>query len=69
MIKYKMNKEYKMVSSSTITPIEMYIQNQALKRECRKMKLCGAEVLGFELSHFVLPFTVFPFVKDRVTSG
>lgn len=63
-IKYKPSREYRMVTSATITPTEMCIQSQALKRGSRKVKLCGAQVLGFELSHFVLQSTVSAFVKE-----
>lgn len=34
------------------------------EKGCRKVKLCGAEVLGFELSHFVPPSTVSVFRKE-----
>lgn len=32
------------------------------------MKLCGAQVLGFELSHFVLPAMIFVIVKELPTA-
>lgn len=45
--KYKQSREYRMVTSATITTTVMCIQSQALKRGCRKVKLRGAQALGF----------------------
>lgn len=63
MIKYKLSREYRMVTPATITPTDMCIES-GTEEGAQESETVWSPRVRFELSHFVLPSTGFAFVKN-----